>query len=107
MALPMPWLAPVTMATRPWSLRVMIGGCCRALRSLGSPQHLGEVLFRNGAFFDHAPEGLGDVDGSGAQAGHGAAIENQIHAAVHDAEYLDAAGEGGLAGKIGAGGDQG
>src|ERR1051326_515122 len=70
-------------------------------------QTLGDFLFVDGSGFDQAPVRLGDVDRGGAAAGAGAAIEHQVYAAVHHAEYLDAAAAGRMAGDVGAGRDQG
>src|ERR1039457_3734277 len=67
---------------------------------------LGDFLLRNRAALDDAPIGLGDIDGGGALAGAAAAIEDQIDAAIHHAENVDAAMAGGVAGDIGAGGNQ-
>src|ERR1035441_5214393 len=69
-------------------------------------QALGDFLLRNRAALDDAPIGLGDIDRGGALAGTAAAIEDQIHAAIHHAENIDAAMAGGMAGNIRAGGNQ-
>src|ERR1035441_7410515 len=67
---------------------------------------LGDILLRNRATLDDPPIGLGDIDGSGALAGTTAAIKDEIHAAIHHAEHVDAAMTGGMAGDVGAGGNQ-
>src|ERR1017187_5967860 len=52
---------------------------------------LGDFLLRNRAALDAAPIGLGDIDGGGALAGPAAAIEDEIDAAIHHTENVDAA----------------
>src|ERR1017187_1056829 len=69
-------------------------------------QALGDFLLRNRAALDDAPIGLGDIDGGGALAGTAPAIEDQIDAAIHHTENVDAAMAGGMAGDVGAGGNQ-
>src|SRR6185437_996401 len=58
-----------------------------------------------GAFADHLPDRLGDVDRGGALSAGDSAIDYQIDTAVHHAENVDAAAAGGLTGNVRAGGN--
>src|ERR1022692_1510807 len=78
----------------------------RATNASRGFQALVDFLLRNRAALDDAPIGLGDIDGGGALAGTPPAIEDQIDAAIHHAENVDAAMAGRTAGDIGAGGNQ-
>lgn len=70
-------------------------------------EDFGDFAFFDGALFDDAPVGFGDVDGGGAGADAVAAVDDEIETAVHGAEDFDAGGAGGDAAHVGAGGDEG
>ena len=59
------------------------------------------------ALFDHAPFRLSDIDGAGSGTFAAAAIEHQVHAAIHHAEDLNTSATGGRAGNIRTGCDEG
>ena len=69
----------------------------RTSQSLRSAQTFGDVFFRDGAFLDDFPIGLGDVDGGWAGANAGAAIQHQVDARVHRRKEFDASLNGRLA----------
>src|SRR6266581_3948285 len=64
-----------------------------------------DLLLTDRASLDHAPCGLGDIDRGGAWSRANAAIEHQVHAAIHHAEDVDGAAAGGVSGNVGAGRD--
>ena len=67
----------------------------------------GDLSFGDGAFSDHAPVGLRDVDRCRARTAAQTAVEHQIDSSIHGCEQFYAARNRRLAGHIGAGRDQG